>query len=127
MSIAGSIESVTVAGLTLYPTAESDGKFPVGNFEKETLATARGPIVKFKKKVKTIEGNEFDVTPSESELISAISDRIIAYDSTFVLVDGSIYQGRSFIETKERSSMEGKMAIDFIPTEPAGWTQINAT
>jgi len=127
MPVAGSVESVTVAGLSLDVIGESAGKFPVGDFEKEGIATSGATIIKFKRKVRTIEGLEFSVTPSEAELVQAISNRKIAYNATFALVDGSIYQGPCFIETKERDSMEGKMQIDFIPSLKSAWTQINKT
>lgn len=127
MSVAGSIKSVTVAGFTLNPVGDSSGKFPVSNFETEATATAGEPIIKYSRKVNTIEGIEFAVTPSQAESIGAIANRTIPYDTTIVLMDDSIYQGQSIISAKERDSMEGKMGIDFHPVDANGWTQINKT
>lgn len=127
MSVSGTIESLTIAGLQLDVIGEAALKIPVGDYEKEAIATSGQPIIKFKKKVKVIEGAEVRATPLIAEQLQAISDRKIPYDTIIVLVDGSIYQGQSYVDTKESDTMDGKIEITCIPAEGAGWTQINKT
>lgn len=96
MSIAGSIESVTLNGQTFAVPSDADVSRKLGGFENEIQANGNGTVRQIKTRVPWgFDGLILDIDDlaGDQEFVQALANEPDFFPITVTFVSGAIYQG----------------------------------
>lgn len=120
----GSLRKAVLDGTTYDVMSDTNINYKPSKFEKEGVPTSGRNLIKFTKRIKTVESCDLGVSVDEMEELSAKADSIADITMSFELADGSIYRGTGHIHIDGYESETGKLTLTLIPV--GDWTPFPA-
>lgn len=125
MSLAvGSLRKVVLNGTTYDVMSDTNINFKRSQYEKEGVPTSGKNMIKFTKRVQTVESCDLGASVEEMEELAAKADSIADITMSFELADGSVYRGTGHINFEGYESETGKITLTLIPV--GDWTPFPA-
>lgn len=124
MSAVGTLQKVTVGGVTYDVMADININFMRSDYEKESVPTSGDPMIKMTKRNQNIENVDIAVDTDELETLSGVANSIVDTTLSIALADGTVYRSSGHITFSGYESDSGKLSLTLLPTKK--WTKFNA-
>lgn len=120
----GTLRKVVIDGVTFDTYPDVDITFNISRFTVEGMATTGRTLMKFTRRVQTIEGVVLATNPAEMVSLKNKADSLADKTLSLELADGSVFKATGQVNFENYTSQDGKSNVQLIPKND--WTEFLA-
>ena len=123
----GTVRRVVINGVTYDVPADINITFNRSSFTLEGVATSGKTMMKYTRRVPTMESVILMTNPAEAEELNNISETLADVTIAVELADGSVYRTTGRINYENMETEENRSSIMIIPAKTkSAWTPVIA-
>jgi hypothetical protein len=121
----GTVNKIVINGVSYDVPADINITFNRSGFTIEGIPTSGKTVMKYTRRVPSMEGVILMTSPGEAEELNSVSENLADITIAVELADGSTYRTTGRINYENLETEENKSAITIIPSKTKNaWTSV---
>lgn len=122
----GSIEKVTLDGITFDVMGDANASATKGKYENENIPTSGKNVQKKTARSQNVESLNLQCNADEAELVKSLSERRSAFPMSYETAAGDIFRATGGINTEGHTTEDGSLPVTLLPESRDGFVLFGA-